>query len=63
MSRLGKYLAVLLAYTKRWKQVTMDVKSAFLQSDYIETKSRSMGSLRLTCAGSFVKCWDFVNMR
>ena len=35
VSRLGKYLMVTLSCVKRWKLATMDVKSAFLQSDYI----------------------------
>ena len=35
ISRLGKYLMVLMACSKRWRIGTMDVKSAFLQSDYI----------------------------
>ena len=35
LSRLGKYLLVTLACTLRWKLGTMDVKSAFLQADYI----------------------------
>ena len=35
VSRLGKYLMVTLSCVKRWKLATMDMKSAFLQSDYI----------------------------
>ena len=35
VSRIGKYLMVELACIKQWKLGTMDVKSAFLQSDYI----------------------------
>ena len=35
LSRLGKYLLLQIATQRRWKIATMDVKSAFLQSDYI----------------------------
>ena len=35
LSRLGKYLILQSAVQRRWKIATMDVKSAFLQSDYI----------------------------
>ena len=35
LSRLGKYLILQAAVQRRWKIATMDVKSAFLQSDYI----------------------------
>ena len=35
LSRLGKYLILQAAVQRRWKVATMDVKSAFLQSDYI----------------------------
>ena len=38
LSRLGKYLLTTLACTLRWKLGTMDVKSAFLQADYIHHK-------------------------
>ena len=43
LSRLGKYLIVLLGCIKRWKFGTMDVKSAFLQSDYIHHKVQLYG--------------------
>ena len=38
LSRLGKHLLVSLACTLQWKLGTMDVKSAFLQTDYIHHK-------------------------
>ena len=43
LSRLGKYLMVLFACTKRWRVGTMDVKSAFLQSDYIHQEVEIYG--------------------
>ena len=43
LSRLGKYLIVLVGCIKRWKFGTMDVKSAFLQSDYIHHKVELYG--------------------
>ena len=43
LSRLGKYLVVLVGCIKRWKFGTMDVKSAFLQSDYIHHKVQLYG--------------------
>ena len=43
LSRFGKYLIVLLGCIERWKFGTIDVKSAFLQSDYIHHKVQLYG--------------------
>ena len=43
LSRLAKYLLVVYACIKRWRLGTMDVKSAFLQSDYIHKEVEIYG--------------------
>ena len=43
ISRVEKYLLVLMARRKRWHIGTMDVKSAFLQSDYIHQEVEIYG--------------------
>ena len=43
ISRLGKYLMVLMACCMKWRIGTMDVKSAFLQSDYIHQEVELYG--------------------
>ena len=43
ISRLGKYLMVLMACCMKWRIGTMDVKSAFLQSDYIHQEVEIYG--------------------
>ena len=43
LSRLGKYLLVVMTCQLRWKLGTMDVKSAFLQADYIHHKVELYG--------------------
>ena len=63
VSRLGKYVAVLLACIKRWKLATMDVNSAFLQCDYITNEVEIYGEPLAGMRRLLSEMLDFVSMR